>query len=194
MAKNDRHGQAAILTNSDFVKIRKQFKSQHHRLIFDIARWTGERWGAIVQLRVGDVYENPVLSVPRSEITFTARTRKASPGGQRETRQCPTHPELQGILAAYDPPLSGYLFPAIAHGHITWSAADKAFRGAIVRAGLSTRGISTHSTRRSFITALARLGVDVKTLQAITGHHDVKALLRYVEADPDIVRNAIALL
>lgn len=193
MAKNNRHGQAAILTNADFAKIRKSFRSEHHRLIFDIARWTGERWGAIVQLQVGDVYENPVLSLPRAEITFTARTRKAAPGGQRKTRQCPVHPELQAILAAYDPPLSGYLFPS-GQGHISWSAADKAFRSAIVKAGLSTRGISTHSTRRSFITALSRLGIDVKTLQAITGHQDVKALLRYVEVDPDTVKRAIALL
>lgn len=90
---------------------------------------------------------------------------------------------------------SDWLFPSIEpEKHITFSAADKWLRSAIVAAGLAHKGISTHSTRRTLITRLSEAGVDVKTIQAITGHRDIKALMRYVEVSPDRVRSAMSLI
>lgn len=184
------------MSESDVLKIRRQLINCQHRLFWDIARFTGERWGAIAQLQVLDVYEDAYRSRPRPEITFQARTRKARPDGNRETRQVPVHPALKEILEAYRPPLEAYLFPSRNQPGrpITWSAADKFFRAALFRAGIDQKGISTHSTRRSFITTLYRRGCDLKTLQKITGHRDIKSLLEYVEVSPDRVRSAIALL
>jgi len=54
--KTDRHGQASILSDSDYSKIRKQIKSKKYKLLLDLAWYTGERWGALVQLRVEDCY------------------------------------------------------------------------------------------------------------------------------------------
>jgi integrase len=65
---------------------------------------------------------------------------------------------------------------------------------AVEKAGLSAKGISTHSTRRSFITKLHRNGTDLYTIKKITGHKDFKALERYVEIDSDRVKGAIAAL
>ncbi|BAZ70562.1 hypothetical protein NIES4106_53570 [Fischerella sp. NIES-4106] len=56
--KNNRNGQAAILSEGDYSKIRKQIKSQKYKLLLDLAWYTGERWGALVQLRIDDCY-NP---------------------------------------------------------------------------------------------------------------------------------------
>jgi integrase/recombinase XerD len=71
--KTDRHGQACLLSDADYSKIRKQIKSKKYKLLFDLAWYTGERWGALVQLRVEDCY-NPSGS-PRDYINFRARTR-----------------------------------------------------------------------------------------------------------------------
>lgn len=196
MPKNNRCGQAEILSDSDLSKIRRELHSPHHKLIFDIATWTGERWGAIVQLEVGDAYINPVLSIPQDVITFPRQIRKAAPDGRRDTRQVPVHPELREILNRYDPPLTGWLFPSEWRGnsgHLTKEAAFKFLRAACQKARLSHRGISSHSTRRTFITVLYQRGVDLKTLQKITGHRDIRALLRYVEISEDQVKAAIAL-
>lgn len=195
--KNNRHGQAAILSDTDYAKIRRQLKSDTHQLFFDIARWTGERWGAIAQLQVGDVYADPVLSLPHECITFRASTRKASPNGQRDTRQVPVHPTLRELLLAFNPPIQGsaWLFPSpMGEQSISFSAADKWFRAAVGNAGLAHKGFSTHSTRRTLITRLAQRGTDLKVVQAITGHRDLKALLRYVEIDSNQVRAAIEAL
>lgn len=196
MPKNNRSGQAAILSEVDLIKIRRQLINKEHRLFWDIARFTGERWGAIVQLKVTDVYADPYRSIPHSDITFRAVTRKASPDGNRQTRQVPLHPTLKEILEAYKPPIDDWLFPSrLAAGrHISFQAADDFFRRALERAGIDNRGISTHSTRRSFITTLYLRGVDLSTLQRITGHHDLKSLQRYVEISPDRVRKAICVL
>lgn len=193
--KNNRFGQSAILSDSDYSRIRKQIKSKKYRLLFDLAWFTGERWGALVQLQVNDVFQDN--GTPREYITFRARTRKASPDGKRQTRQLPIHPTLGELLQAYkigdDSP---WLFPSRLQPEkcITLRAADAILRRAIADAGLDAKGISTHSTRRTFITRLHQKGIDLYTIQRITGHRDLKALGRYVEISADRVKGAIAVL
>lgn len=51
------HGQGAIISDADYQKIRKVARAKKYRLLFDIARYTGERWGAVVQLTINDVYD-----------------------------------------------------------------------------------------------------------------------------------------
>lgn len=193
--KNNRHGQSAIISDSDYVKIRKQIISKRNRLLLDIARYTGERWGALIQLQVEDVFDD---GQPRCWLTIRASTRKASPDGKRSTRQMPLHPQLKEILEGYHlpDPRSKWLFESpIKQGkHITLRAADFAFRAAVDLAGLSHKGYSTHSTRRTFITRLHERGVDIHTIQRITGHSDLKSLIRYIDIDPDRISKAIAVL
>ncbi len=188
-------GQAAIVSDADYQKIRKALKSKKYRLLLDIARYTGERWGAIVQLGINDIYDENWMS--RSEITFRASTRKAAPGGKRQTRQVPCHPQLLELLDAYRPDeASGWLFPSRVdiNSHITLRAADLMFRAAVESASLGHKGYSTHSTRRTFITRLWESGVDLHTIQLLTGHSDTKSLVRYIEADPERIKKALALL
>lgn len=195
--KNCRHGQAALLTESDFAKIRRQIKNPEYRLIWDIARWTGERWGAILQLNIEDVYSDPGRSRPHEDINFRARTRKASPSGKRRTRQVPVHSILREILEAYKPIATrGLLFPSprFPDKPLTLRSADWVLRQAVGKAGLEHKGISTHSTRVSFITNLHRNGISAPKIQQLTGHQDLKVLSRYIVVTPDEARAAISVL
>lgn len=197
MGKNNRSGQAALLSESDMSKIRRELVNKEHRLFWDIARYTGERWGAICQLLVTDVYRDPYKALPHPDITFRAATRKASPTGDRQTRQVPIHSSLREMLEAYKPPLDTiWLFPSKARAgqHISFQAADNFFRKALEKAGLDHKGLSTHSTRRTFITNLYRKGVDLVTLQRITGHKDIKVLRQYIDVSPERIRSAISQL
>lgn len=191
--KNNRHGRSSVFSDADYVKVRRTITNKKHRLLFDIARYTGERWGAIVQLQVSDAFDDNGV---RSHINFRAITRKASTRGIRTTRQVPVHPELREILEKYGIPETHWLFPSPLDPttHISLRAADLMLRGAVERAYLAHKGYSTHSTRRTFITTLYRKGVDIHTIQLITGHQDLKSLIRYIEVDPDRTSKAIALL
>lgn len=195
--KNHGHGQAAWLSESDLIKIRKQLKNPKHRLLWDLARWTGERWGAITQLKIEDVYSDPAKSVPHEYINFRARTRKASPKGQHRTRQVPVHSTLHEILEAYKPILqTGYLFPSPRNPDkpLSLRSADWALRQAVLKAGLEAKGISSHSTRVTFITNLHNLGVSIQRIQQLTGHQDLKVLSRYVVTTPEQLKAAISVL
>lgn len=191
--KFQRHGQAAVLSDADYAKIRKRL-SPKYKLLLDIARYTGERWGAIIQLRVEDIFN--AKGEVKEWITFRAATRKASSKGKRKTRQVPVHPQLKELLQQHQPNVGLWLFPSerIEGQHIILRAADAAFRKAVELANLSHKGYSTHSTRRTFITRLWEKGVDIHTIQLTTGHHDIKMVALYIEADPERIRSAISVL
>jgi len=188
MAKQDRHGKAAIFTHNEISKIRKAMGVLTlHRAIFEIALLTGERIDAILQLRVDDVYQiNGELS---SKITYRKKTRK----GQDSTRQVEIHPDLASFLRSYQPPETGYLFPGReTDTHITYNAVYLYWKEIFVKTGLDHRGFSCHSARRWFITKLVENGTDIKTVQSITGHKNTGILLGYVAENEVRQKKAIA--
>jgi len=189
--KRNRFGQAEPITEELYKKLRAKFRTELHQVLFDIAYYTGERWGAILQLKVEDIYKDAVKRILRDEITFRAETRK-----DKSTRQVPIHPELRMRLRAYQPDSSGWLFPSgiLYEGHLTMRAADGAFRRALKRAGLEDMGFSTHSTRRGFITQLHNKGIAVRVIQKLTGHRSLNTLSRYIEVSDEQCRSAIAAL
>lgn len=186
--KQSRHGKATPLVFTDYCKLRQGFLKVEHQLILDIAYATGERWGAIMRLRVSDVYAHPIARTPHADITFRKKTRK-----DKETRQCPVSRALELRLRAYIPPSFGYLFPSpyVLGSHLSDRSADAAMRRAIGRSGLSGRGFSTHSTRRGLINRLHNAGTSVKVIQSITGHKSLSVLAGYIDISEVQRRNAI---
>lgn len=192
--KGNRFGQAAILTEKMQNLLRDGFRSEKHRLFWDIAVYTGERWGAICQVKVDDVYIDDKRRLPRQSIRFRAATRKQAAGRRADTREVPLHRDLERALRAYQPPSSGWLFPGKGlRGHIAFGTMSQILEQNLERLGIR-EPISTHSTRRTFITRLYRQGVDIETLRALTGHKDLKVLITYIEKDPARAARAINLL
>lgn len=194
MPKDKRRGQAAVLSNEEFSKIRRQTISQKYRLLMDIAWYTGERYGAIIQLQISDVYDS--LGKVRDFITFRASTRKKRPDGTAETRQVPIHATLKENLQAYKPDDSSpWLFPnRTGDKNITLRNVTSILMRAVDKADLASKGISTHSFRRSFITKLHNKGISPVTIKRITGHRDMKSLERYIDVTHDQIVGAIATL
>lgn len=197
MPKNNREGQATILDDGDYLTIKNHFVNTKHKLIVDIAWWTGERMGAVCKLPVSCVFD--VKGQPLTHITFPARTRKASPDGKRKTRQVPVHKNLRAILREYwqlhKPNINSCLFSGSKEGvPLQLQSFDDAMRIALRKAGMESKGISTHSFRRSFITKLARKGIAASKIQKLTGHADLKVLSRYIEVSDDELAEAIAVL
>jgi integrase/recombinase XerD len=186
--KIDHHGKATPIQFTEYKKLRYAFLVPSHRLILDIAYYTGERWGAILRLQVADVYSDAIARTIHSDITFRKETRK-----DNATRQCPIARSLKLRLSAYQPPVSGYLFPSplLNCQHLSDRAADAAFRRAIARAGLEGLGYSTHSTRRGLINRMHEAGTSLKVIQSITGHKSLVVLAGYIDVSENQRRNAI---
>jgi integrase/recombinase XerD len=189
--KIDRKGKAKLIDRKEFIKIVEALKNPRHRLIFLIGVYTAERWGAIRQLKISDVYDrSPNGLVVRSHITFDKRTRK----GKTDNRQVAIHPELARLFEAYPLPIdSNYLFPSPQNPDkpISHDACEKFFKKVLTKLGLV--GISTHSTRRTSITNFYRQsGGRIAETKHFSGHKNIQTLTKhYIEVDENNVDRTV---
>jgi integrase len=103
--------------------------------------------------------------------------------GQREQ---PITPELAELLSRereMRQDQDGWIFPS---PHIDSAAGhrarmDRPFRDAVIRAGLDPKVVTPHVMRHTTITFLVQAGVDLPTIQRISGHKTLAMVLR---ADP----------
>lgn len=171
--------------------LRTHLKSPQQRLIFEISLFTGERMGAIVQLKVADVYD--ARGRVRDTITFASSSRKSSKHGLAATRQIYIHPQLKVHLANYTRPSQDYLFCSerSTTGHITARAVDDYWRKILTSHGY--HGYSTHSSRRWVINQLRSAGIELVTI-AETMAIDIATVRKYLDEDPVACKKAIATL
>lgn len=186
MAKNKRQGKAAIWDKNVIKKLRSQLTCPRQRLIFEISLYTGERMGAIVQLKMSDIYDTS--GKVRDHLTFAAHTRKSTRWGTAQDRRVKIHPDLRIFLAQYTPPREGFLFPSTGRsGHITRRAVDMYWRKRF--ADLGFNGFSTHSSRRWLINKLGkttRIQIIAEFMQM-----RIETVRHYLDDDPDACDAAI---
>ncbi|WP_013322679.1 tyrosine-type recombinase/integrase [Gloeothece verrucosa] len=173
-------GQAASLSNSDWAKLEKHCQSDLHKFIWALLRFTGARVNEVLNLKVSDVYDNN--GKPFDYILYRKETRK----GKDKNHSVPVTNALHSYLAAYKPPTDGYLFPSdrTSSGHLSYEAVRDYLMKCATSAGLSHKAVKTHSGRRSLITNLISNGVDLRTVQAITGHSSIQNVIRYADSNP----------
>jgi site-specific recombinase XerD len=68
---------------------------------------------------------------------------------------------------------------------------DKSFRRAVVRAGLEPKIITPHVMRHTAITKLVKAGIDLPTIQRISGHKTLAMVLRYTHVHGSHINQAI---
>ena len=107
--------------------------------------------------------------------------------------------ELAGTLArekAMRTDQTGFIFPArnadSGSGH--FARMDRPFRDAVVRAGLDPATITPHTLRHTAITRLVQAGVDLPTVQRISGHKTLAMVLRYSHVSAPHIDAATAAL
>jgi integrase len=77
--------------------------------------------------------------------------------------------------------------------HVDESVVQKAVRRAVAKAGLTTRA-TCHTFRHSFATHLLESGYDIRTVQELLGHKDVKTTMIYAHVlnrGPSAVRSPV---
>jgi integrase len=121
------------------------------------------------------------------------------PEAKAGQRAQPITPELAEILRAEREMRDdrvGWIFPSLHNDSRTGHRArmDNAFRTAVMRAGLNPELVTPHVMRHTAITALVQAGVDLPTIQKISGHKTLAMVLRYAHVHGQHIDRAIEAL
>lgn len=190
--KNERHGQAAILSPAQIELLFSEgLRTDRDRALFGVCLYTAARRAEACSLRTEDCYTS--TGKVREEINL----RKDATKGKLATRTFPVIPELRSLLQTWQPSAGQiYLFPG-RHPDHHWrhiqpdSAAD-ILQKACERVGIE--GVSTHSFRRTALTQMSNAGIPLRVIMEISGHRTLTVLQRYLDVKPEQVKGAIATL
>jgi integrase len=119
-----------------------------------------------------------ILSI-RLEYIDTAKNIPQAKGGAREQ---PITKQIADFLTGYigvAEPGQEWLFPSPAFrtGHTV--SIEKPFRRVVNAAGLDEKEVVRHTLRHTAITHLVQAGVDLPTVQRISGHKSFDMVIRY---------------
>ncbi len=87
-----------------------------------------------------------------------------------------------------------WLFPSekSATGHTV--NVEKSFRRVVIEAGLNPKEVVRHTLRHTAITHLVQAGVDLPTVQRISGHKTLNMVVKYSHQNGEHIRSAMDLL
>lgn len=129
--------------------------------------------------------KSEILSIRKEHVDLDRR-RIFIPEAKAGSRDQPITEELRDFLDRHIKALpkgTEWLFPQI--GSRTGHVVDirKAFRRSVVRAGMNPDKVLRHTLRHTAITHLVQAGVDLPTVQKISGHKTMSMVARYAHAN-----------
>jgi integrase/recombinase XerD len=157
-----------VISEEKIVAGLMAIENRKHRAILMTAYSAGLRVSEVVKLTIADINSD------RMQI-FIARAK-----GKKD-RMVPlsvhTLQVLREYFKAYRP--KTWLFEGLeADKPYSVRSAQQLFKEAYGKIGLP-RNMSFHSLRHSFATHLLEQGTDIKYIQALLGHNDIKTTMRY---------------
>lgn len=156
-----------VLSRREISSILHIVKNPKHRLMLSLAYGSGLRVSEIVKLRTGDIdFERNLVFVrkakgDRDRITLL-------PGKITQ--------DLKHFLFGRNKNL--YVFESSRGGKLTTRTAQKIFEEACRRAGVQ-KTATFHSLRHSFATHLLENGTDIRYVQELLGHSNIRTTQMY---------------
>ena len=187
MPKTNRSGQPLTLSSEQLDSIMAEL-SPKARAVFSLCRFTAARITEALSLKWENVTSTDIV-IPK------AITKK-----KMRTRTIPMNPKLWDEIAHWktewprvfkrEPEKHDFLYPGAKtfDEHMTRRNVDYALRDACKKIGIE--GVSTHSFRRSALTAASDKGVPLRVLQSISGHSSLEMLQKYLDVKDESKRQA----
>jgi integrase len=138
-----------------------------------------------------------IVQVRYDQIDFANR-RIFIPEAKAGEREQPVTPALVDMLARQremEEDRDGWVFPAKRKGKTPHRPdMERPFQRAVIRAKLNPAKVTPHVMRHTAITRLVKAGVDLPTIQKISGHKTLAMVLRYTHVHGQHIDTAIAAL
>jgi site-specific recombinase XerD len=164
-----------ILSREEVERLIQSAVSPLHRVWLLILYATGVRREELVQLKIGDIDSHRMV----------LRVRQGKGKKDRNVMLSPRLlQELRDYWRSANPKPKTYLFPS-KNTHLngdlpmTSKSVWDAVQQAATRAGLDKR-VHPHTLRHCFATHLLESGADLRTIQLLLGHADLKTTSRYL--------------
>ncbi|KKP30732.1 MAG: Integrase/recombinase [Parcubacteria group bacterium GW2011_GWA2_31_28] len=166
-----------VLSRGEIKNIIGIIKNPKHKLIISLAYGAGLRISEVVNLKAKDVN--------LEELTIHLKNTK----GEKDRITIFSKKiknDLQNLIAGKNS--NDYLFESERSVKLTERTAQKVFENALRRAGIK-KDPTFHSLRHSFGTHLLENGVDVRYVQELLGHQNIRTTQIYTQVTNPKLKN-----
>ncbi len=166
-----------VLSKKEIKSIINSTKNPKHKLIISLAYGTGLRISEVIGLKVKDVN--------LEELTIHLKDAK----GKKD--RITIFPEkikinFQRLIASKNP--NDYVFESERGGKLTERTAQKVFGNALQKTDIK-KDATFHSLRHSFATHLLENGVDIRYVQELLGHRNIRTTQVYTQVTNPKLKN-----
>ncbi len=166
-----------VLSRDEIRRVTRSITNAKHRIMISLAYGAGLRVSEVVNLRVRDVQFD--------ELTIHLKRAK---GGKDRLTVFPVKlkTDLQNITAGKSG--DDYVFVSERGGRFSERTAQKIFENGLRHAAIG-KPATFHSLRHSFATHLLENGVDVRYVQELLGHQNIRTTQRYTQVTNPKLKN-----
>lgn len=166
-----------VLSRDEIVRILEQIKNSKHRLMIALAYGAG--------LRISEVVDLKVRNVNIEELTIHLKEAK---GKKDRITIFPEKLKNDILNLVAGKRADEYIFISERGGKLTERSAQKMFENTLKKAGIK-KPATFHSLRHSFATHLLENGVDVRYVQELLGHANIRTTQVYTKVTNPKIRN-----
>lgn len=166
-----------ILSHQEVISIIKNISNQKHKLMVQIAYWSWFRISEVVKLKIKDIdFIQNFIHIKNSKLMKDRITVLS------------TKMKDELILFCKNRNANSYVFFSEMWGWLSTRSLQNIFSRAIKKSGIKKEA-TFHSLRHSFATHLLENGTDIRYVQALLGHANIRTTQIYTQVTNPAIRN-----
>jgi integrase/recombinase XerD len=169
-----------VLSRDELSLLFSQTKNIKHQLLMKLAYSSGLRVSEVVRLQAQDIN--------LSELTLMVIQGK----GKKDRLTVISQnliPDFQNLIAGKSS--HDFVFASERGGHVTEATVQKVFYACLKKSGIA-KPATFHSLRHSFATHLLENGTDVRYVQELLGHQNIRTTQIYTQVTNPSIKQIIS--